>query len=121
QAFTDEAEQAAASDDVLPQFLWRTARAKAAALQGDPAAAESFARQALQLAGETDFLGDHGEARLVLAQALRLSRRTTEAAAEAERALALFEAKGIRPAAERAAALVVALGGSVPAGYASPS
>jgi class 3 adenylate cyclase/tetratricopeptide (TPR) repeat protein len=100
--YTDETKAAAAPDDVCPQLLWRTARAKALAARGELAQAEELARQAVELAEGTDFLWDRGDAWFTLAEVLELLDRPAEATAAARAAAAVYEAKGIAPAAERA-------------------
>ncbi|HEU6445010.1 MAG TPA: tetratricopeptide repeat protein, partial [Gaiellaceae bacterium] len=84
----------AASDDVWTQMLWRQALARVAARRGQLAEAERLAREAVALGGETDLLTAVGDALTVLAAVLRLAGRQREAAAQAKRALGLYERKG---------------------------
>src|SRR5262249_12186457 len=57
---------------------------------------------AVEIAGATDALLDHADARLALAAALRAAGRHAEARAEETRALELWDAKGATLLAERA-------------------
>jgi tetratricopeptide (TPR) repeat protein len=107
----DEAERltgvsadAATADDAFSQIAWRGTRSKTLARRGELAQAELLAREAVALAEETDGLNLHGDALLDLAAALRTAGRLTQAAAAADRALALFERKGNLVSAARARA-----------------
>jgi tetratricopeptide (TPR) repeat protein len=102
----DEAEQwlergreTAATDERLPQMLWRQARAKVLARRGELQEGERLAREAVALAEETDMLNAHADALLDLAEVLALAGR--DAQAELEQALALYERKGNLVMAER--------------------
>ena len=95
---------AAATDDAVSQMLWRGTRAKTFALRGELGEAEALAREAVEIAERTDGLNLHGDALLDLAVVLRAAERPREAAASAERALALYERKGNLVSAARARA-----------------
>src|SRR5437016_6159239 len=56
----------AASDDFSAQILWRSVSAKIKAREGESAVAEARAREAVDLAADTDALNRHGEALLDL-------------------------------------------------------
>jgi len=95
-------EEAAAPDDALSQLLWRRSRAKLAAREGDLGRAEALAREAVQVAARTDFLNDHADALVDLAEILVLAGRREEALAEVEEAVSRYERKGNLPSLERA-------------------
>ncbi|MGH2992910.1 MAG: BTAD domain-containing putative transcriptional regulator [Solirubrobacterales bacterium] len=88
------------------QIKRRGVRAMLLARQGDVAAAESLAREAVALAGQSDFLWLHADALMDLAEVLRLSGRSEEAAAATDEAVRLYERKGNVASARRAMELV---------------
>ena len=88
--------------DVPEQFLWRKARAKVLAAQGDLGQAERLAREAVALAARTDHLEEHADALMTLAQVLRRAGRAAEAAPALSEALRLYERKGNTVLAARA-------------------
>jgi DNA-binding SARP family transcriptional activator len=97
---------ASAPDDLSPGVQWRAVQAKLLAKRGDAPAAEALAREAVALAGETDFLVLHADALMDLAEVLRLADRGGEAASFVEEALGLYEQKGHVVGAERARTLL---------------
>jgi ATP/maltotriose-dependent transcriptional regulator MalT len=103
-ALTEEAEHAAAADDRISQILWRSARARARAALGEFSEAERLARDAVDMASETDMLVHQGDVLLSLAEILSRAGRMVEAHTAAEDALARYEAKGAAPAARVARA-----------------
>ena len=62
------------------------------------------------MSSETEFLGYHAEALLVLAEVLRLAGRLEEAAGALEEAVALYERKGNVVSAAKARAALDELG-----------
>jgi tetratricopeptide (TPR) repeat protein len=92
--YTKEGERAAAPDDFTSQLLWRAVRAKVLARRGELASPEKLAREAVALADSTDCLDLRGTAHLALAEVLRLAGRESEASAEAQESLRLYEEKG---------------------------
>jgi class 3 adenylate cyclase/tetratricopeptide (TPR) repeat protein len=92
--YTKEGERAAAADDVVSQFLWRAVRATVLARRGELEPAEKLAREAVTLADSTDDLDRRGTVHLALAEVLQLAGRESEASAEAQESLRLYEAKG---------------------------
>ena len=100
--FSRACEEAAAPDDALSQLLWRRSRAKLAAREGALGQAEALAREAAQVAAKTDFLNDHADALVDLAEILALAGRREEALAEVEEAAKRYERKGNVPSLERA-------------------
>jgi DNA-binding SARP family transcriptional activator len=98
--------QATAPDDLSAGVQWRAVQAKLLAKRGDAPAAEALAREAVALAGETDFLVLHADALMDLAEVLRLTGREGESAPFVEQALELYERKGHVVGVERARALL---------------
>jgi tetratricopeptide (TPR) repeat protein len=94
ERFSHESEDAAASDDVLSQVLWRTARAKIHARRGDHEGAATLAHEAVRLAEPTDLLTTHADALTDFAEVLTLAGRDEEAASALENAARLYERKG---------------------------
>ena len=88
-------------DDTDAQISFLRARAKLAALNGDPTEAEALARRAVERAAAGDDLNFHAAALVDLAEALELGARPDEAAAALHEALRLYERKGNVVAAER--------------------
>ena len=97
----DEAEQyalesrrLAAEEDVASQVGARIAMAKVSAALGNLDNAESEARDAIQIADGSEWPNGRGDARMALAEALRLAGKRGEAATCAEGAFAVYEQKG---------------------------
>jgi predicted ATPase/class 3 adenylate cyclase len=97
----DEAEDLAqlsarltAPGDLLTQILWRGVQSRVLATRGRLEDAETLAREAVSLAGRTDFLVQHGDALVDLAHILQDCGRADEAAAAAVEGLHLHEQKG---------------------------
>ena len=86
--------QLGASDDVVPQMLWRQVRAKVLARRGEHAEAEQLAFEAVAIGEGTDMLNGQGDAYADLAEVLRLNGKAGKAAAVLERALDCYERKG---------------------------
>ena len=103
-ALTKTAEQATAADDMESQALWRMVRAPILARAGDVAQAEELARSAVDLVRRTEAPVLQADALSELAEVLRLAGRPAEARLAVNEALVLYQAKGNRVAAERAAA-----------------
>jgi predicted ATPase/class 3 adenylate cyclase len=88
----EQARQAAASEDVPSQVLWRTALVKLLASRGELEAGEQRAQEAVALAGETDALNLHADSLVTLAAVLHQSGdegAADEALADAGRLYAL--------------------------------
>jgi len=100
-----------APEDVINCAITHRVRAGLALADGDAEAAERWARSAVDHALMTDFVRIQAEAKLELALTLAALGRTDEATAEARAALELFRAKGDRPGATRAQALIQELSG----------
>jgi tetratricopeptide (TPR) repeat protein len=107
QGLLDEAErmseigeEVTAADDVFGTAHWLTLRARVKAARGDLGSAESLARRAVELPMDNEFPELAAEARLALAEALRLAG-DPEAQSVAAEALELYEQKGNVIAATR--------------------
>jgi tetratricopeptide (TPR) repeat protein len=108
--FAEISKEAAASDDVGSQVLWRGAKAKVLARRGELAEAERLARAGLAMVEKTEFVMHHSLALLDLAEVLHLAGATGEAVGLAEKALSLYEKKGCIVLAEKTRALLAELG-----------
>jgi predicted ATPase/class 3 adenylate cyclase len=86
-------EQIAPPDQLDAQIKWRSVRAVTMA-RTEPEEAERLAKEAVGLADKTDQPDTQAEARIDLAEVLRLGGRRREAARELERAIDLYRAKG---------------------------
>jgi class 3 adenylate cyclase/tetratricopeptide (TPR) repeat protein len=102
-------EEVTAEDDVFGVAQWLTLRSRVRTARGDLAGAETFARRAIELPNVDEFLEFAADARLALAEALRLAGAAgvQEPAAEA---LALYERKGNLIGAQRVRAFLDAAG-----------
>ena len=100
------AEKLSDADDVAPQALWRSVRAKVLAGRVHAAEAEELAREAVRLIRTTDAPVMQADALLDLAEVLHRSARPEEARAVAAEARGLYELKGNTAAAARAASLL---------------
>jgi tetratricopeptide (TPR) repeat protein len=109
EEFVAIAAETAAAEDVLSQVIWRTAQARFLAARGELKEAAKVAREAVELALETDALGEQGEALLHLAEVLRLAACYDDAREAAQQALDVFKQKEHRVGADRAEALLVQL------------
>jgi tetratricopeptide (TPR) repeat protein len=83
-------------------MLWRRSRAKLLAREGNLERAEALAREAVELAAKTDFLSDHADAFVDLAEIHALGGRRDQALAELEEAAKRYQLKGNLPSLERA-------------------
>jgi DNA-binding SARP family transcriptional activator/tetratricopeptide (TPR) repeat protein len=98
-----------ASDDLVTQALWRTARATLLAREGTLEQAEEIAREAVRLLEETDSLNRRADSLLHLAGILEVVGKPGEAVEAVERAIDLFDRKGNVAGAKRARALLAEL------------
>lgn len=93
-AFVDMADRSAAQGDMQPQLWFRGIRAKVLARRGIFEEAERAGRKVVEMAERTDWLNFQGDVFMDLAEVLRLSGRSDEAADAARRALERYERKG---------------------------
>jgi tetratricopeptide (TPR) repeat protein len=107
-------EDAAATDDVFSQMLWRISRAKILVRQGEHERAEALAREAVRLGEPTDLLNTRADALVDLAVVLRLAGRPAEAVTALDEAARLYEQKGNLPGLERARAFATGLSAASP-------
>ena len=106
---TDEAErftricrEAAATEDLASQILWRSALAKVLATKGESQQAAALAREAVAVSLSTDYTVMQADALMDLADVGSLTGTPSDAISLIEDAIQLYEAKGIVPATERA-------------------
>jgi tetratricopeptide (TPR) repeat protein len=104
------AEKLGGPEDTLNYAITDAVRARIALADGDLDAAERWARSAVDHAYRMDNPAWHGNAELKLARVLAALGRRTEARTEARLALDLYQAKGHRPGAAEAQALLDELG-----------
>lgn len=104
--FTEEAEQAAAPDDLSAQISWRCERARLVARRGDASEAQRIAAEAVSLAAQTDWLSEHGDALVAQAEVLQRGGEPDAAAQALREAIALYERKGNEVGARRAHAML---------------
>ena len=91
ERFTRWPRSSASRDDVMTQIVWRGVRARVAAGRGDVDEGERLAREAVTLAGQTDFLNFHADALLDLVAVLDATGRTAETSPIVEEAVRLYE------------------------------
>jgi hypothetical protein len=84
----------AVADDVLSQSLWRGVLAKVEARTGDASAALELAEKAVQLVAATDFLVDHADRLLDIAEVHALADRPDAAVSALDQADDLYTRKG---------------------------
>ena len=87
-------ERTTSRDDLSSQILWRGVRARLLSVEGDHETASTLAAEAVAIAARTDFLVQHGEALLDLAEVYEQSGQGVPAGQARREALALFSAKG---------------------------
>jgi class 3 adenylate cyclase/tetratricopeptide (TPR) repeat protein len=90
-----------ADDDLTTQVLWREVAARVKANRGDHAEAETLAREAIEIAAQTDCPGLQGDVRCDLAEVLEAAGRRDEAVAAWREALDRYERKEMIPLARR--------------------
>jgi class 3 adenylate cyclase/tetratricopeptide (TPR) repeat protein len=101
EAIVDRTKAWAMEDDSDPQVGWRRIKAKILAGRGELETAERLGREAVAIGEQTDYLENHGLACADLAEVLELAGKQDEARLQLERALRLFEQKGITVLAAR--------------------
>jgi class 3 adenylate cyclase/tetratricopeptide (TPR) repeat protein len=96
-----KASEESAGDDPSMKAEWGPARAVAMAHEGDLEAAETMAREALELASEPEDVLIRGYALQSLAEVLVMAGKKDEAAPLLKEALTLYEGKGVVPLIEQ--------------------
>src|SRR5262249_23140233 len=109
QTWVSVAVQTAADDDLEDQILTRTLRAKLLAQRREFREAEHLAREAVERSEPMDWLNLRADALMDLAEVLRLSTRTRDAARAAQRACRLYVRKGNTVSAREASMQLEAL------------
>jgi len=94
EALAEVSARLGAAGDLLTQIRWRRVRARVLARRAEIQGAEALAREALAIAGATDFVNERADALIDLSHVLEASRRRDEAVSAASGALDLYEAKG---------------------------
>jgi class 3 adenylate cyclase/tetratricopeptide (TPR) repeat protein len=102
-ALSRAAEEATADDDMESQALWRMVRAPLLARRGELVEAEALARAALGFVQRSESPVLQADALVELAEVLAAAQQTGEALRTLAEAIVLYEAKGHRVAAARAA------------------
>jgi predicted ATPase/class 3 adenylate cyclase len=101
----------AAGDVLTLKPDWAPTRAMVLARRGEFEPAVTLAREAIEISATTDDLWVRGDAFMALAEILRMAEMNEDAALFVEKAIALYEAKGIVPAIEKAQARLASLRG----------
>jgi tetratricopeptide (TPR) repeat protein len=112
ERFTDLAVESSSPGDIASQVIVRRGRAKILAARGDLDAALQLAHRAVEQAETTDWLQLRADALIDLAELEQGGGAVKRAEASVQRALSLYEEKGIDVAAERARAQLSQLVGA---------
>jgi predicted ATPase len=110
RAAIELSDELTASEDVLNCVTTHRVLARLALAEADDAAAEKWARSAVNCACRTEFVRSTADARLDLARVLSALARPQDAAPEARAALDLYTSKGDVLGARQASALLEGLG-----------
>ena len=105
EAFVRVSEESAGSEDTYSQSLLRSVRAKVLAQQGKAKEAESLAREAVAIAGPTDFLFLQAWALISLGEVLEGVGKRDEAEVVLADAVRICDRKGFVVGAKRARAV----------------
>jgi class 3 adenylate cyclase len=109
--FAEIGKAAMSPDDITDQVLAASVEARLSSRAGDLGAAEAEARRAVEVASGTDALALHADALVLLGEVIDLAGRLDESLDALERAHGLYERKGHRVGAQRAAEAIAALAG----------
>jgi predicted ATPase/class 3 adenylate cyclase len=94
ERLTEISEALAQSDDLLTQIMWRGVRAKCLARRGCLEEASGLARDAVELAAETDLVNFQADALVDLTDVLEAEGRAREAGVALAEAIRFYEQKG---------------------------
>jgi class 3 adenylate cyclase/tetratricopeptide (TPR) repeat protein len=106
ERMTRLSEEAGMAPDDVYQAAWQLTRGKILARRGEYPEAERLVREGVRLLESTQFVNDHANSLLDLAEVLRFAGRPGDAATAIESAIELFERKGNVVSAERARRLL---------------
>ena len=101
EELTRECEEACHANDIHSQIMWRAIRAKVLARRGELRRGRTRLRHEPLLSPRRDFLLAHADALRDLGEVLELAGSRDEAARAFERAIELYEQKGVLSAAAR--------------------
>ncbi len=104
-----ESERLTQAGDKASELCWRSLRAKVLARRGEHAESLRLAGEAIALAETTDSNHEIADAFRALAEVHRVSGDVDDAVAALERAVALYEEKGLIPAVQRTRAALAEL------------
>jgi tetratricopeptide (TPR) repeat protein len=110
---SEESERLTQQGDVGSQIVWRRVRAKVLARRGQHDEALRFVREAIEWGETVEELEQLGDAYRDLAEVERIAGRTARVEDALERAVALYEQKGLVPMAERTRRELAALRANV--------
>jgi class 3 adenylate cyclase/predicted ATPase len=111
QQMTEEAQAAAAPDDIDAQVRWRAARAKVLARAGQFAAAQTLLEEAEALVSPTSWAALQAEMLMARAEVDRLAGTPAQAEASLRAALRISQDRHAAPLADQAAAALASLTG----------
>jgi tetratricopeptide (TPR) repeat protein len=107
-------------DDLTTQVIWREVAARVKASRGDYGEAESLAREAIEIAAQTDCPGLQADARCDFAEVLEAAGRRGEAVAAWREALDRYERKEMIPLARRVRERLAAIQPNAPGNMRGP-
>jgi len=111
ESLATEAMNLAAADDLASQVFGRVALAHVRIARGRFEDAVSLTREGVDMIADAQMPNQSGKTWFALAQSLHAAGRHAEATEAAQTALAFFDRKGIRPAADSVRAFVAEIGG----------
>ena len=106
ESWAERSRELGAADDIATQMYWREVQAKVLVKRGETESAEQLAREAVELAKQTDNINGQAEALLDLGRVLTRAGRHERSEQALVEAVALFEQKGNVAMAGRAQALL---------------
>ena len=109
QQLTEQAQIAAADDDLDAQTRWRATRAKLLARHGEFAAARRLAGEAVALVAATSHASELAAMLVASAEVSRLAGAREEAEASLRKALRIYQDRGAIPLADRTRAALASL------------